>query len=140
MTPPGLTCATCDGLFLGAYARRTPAGWVHAGGCPDEPWHGTLGGYTNRRCRQACCRAAKAADARQRRRAARPQPDEPDDVDPMDKPGAWRMVRGVSRWVPYGSTSSTSAVPSGGASSSGLTVTRPTTSGVASTSLATATT
>lgn len=34
MIPPGLTCASCHGEFLGRLARRTRRGYVHAGRCP----------------------------------------------------------------------------------------------------------
>lgn len=99
--PPGLTCATCGGRFLRAPATRTDAGWIHADACPAEPWHGTLGGYTNRKCRDACCQAARALDACRRRRAEQPRPDEIVDVDPMQaQPGNWVTVRGIARWVP----------------------------------------
>lgn len=39
-----------------------------------EPWHGTPNGYTNRKCRKACCRAAHSKaqwERRQRRYAER---------------------------------------------------------------------
>jgi hypothetical protein len=28
----------------------------------DEPWHGTVGGYTNHKCRCVACRAVKTAE------------------------------------------------------------------------------
>ena len=34
-------------------------------GNDDEPWHGTLGGYTNHRCRCDACRAANARHFRE---------------------------------------------------------------------------
>lgn len=102
--PPGLTCAGCGGLLSAGLARRTPAGWRHTADCPAEPWHGTLGGYTNRGCRDVCCRAARAADARSRRRAvsaARRAADQDPDASPdVLEGGAWVTVRGRSRWVP----------------------------------------
>lgn len=39
-----------------------------------EAWHGTLGGYTNHRCRQECCRAPARDYQRAWKRQARSQP------------------------------------------------------------------
>jgi hypothetical protein len=61
------TVSSAPGDVAGEAEGRTQMVRSPASNTPNEPWHGTTGGYTNHRCRCTPCRAAHRDNFRARR-------------------------------------------------------------------------